>query len=217
MQQDSRARSASNGQQGPKITTRILCIEQDHDIAISIADALLGRGIAVTAVGNAEDAVAAILREAPHLVLFDARAAQASGAELVERLIKVAPRLRSIPFVFLTTRFDRISAFMGRQLGVDDYVTKPIDFDALETTIRSRVRLARADGKPRLSEVTLNHRQVETLTWVARGRTSAQIAKILGLTKRTVDFHLDNARKALGVATRTEAVMKASQGRLIKP
>jgi DNA-binding NarL/FixJ family response regulator len=33
------------------------------------------------------------------------------------------------------------------------------------------------------------------LTWVARGKTSADIAQIIGLTKRTVDFHIDNARE----------------------
>jgi hypothetical protein len=55
------------------------------------------------------------------------------------------------------------------------------------------------------------------LTWVARGKTSAEIAQIIGLTKRTVDFHIDNARGKLGAATRTEAVIKATTGRLIEP
>jgi DNA-binding CsgD family transcriptional regulator len=55
------------------------------------------------------------------------------------------------------------------------------------------------------------------LTWVARGKTSAEIAQILGLTKRTVDFHTDNARGKLGAATRTEAAIKAATGRLIEP
>jgi DNA-binding CsgD family transcriptional regulator len=55
------------------------------------------------------------------------------------------------------------------------------------------------------------------LTWAARGKTSAEIAKILDLTKRTVDFHIDNARGKLGAATRTEAVLKAATGRLIEP
>jgi Bacterial regulatory proteins, luxR family len=36
--------------------------------------------------------------------------------------------------------------------------------------------------------VALNEREVEVLTWVARGKTSAEIAQILGLTKRTVRF-----------------------------
>jgi DNA-binding CsgD family transcriptional regulator len=48
---------------------------------------------------------------------------------------------------------------------------------------------------------------------VARGKTSADIAKITGLSKRTIDFHLDNARVKLGAATRTEAALKAAMGR----
>jgi hypothetical protein len=53
------------------------------------------------------------------------------------------------------------------------------------------------------------------LTWVARGKTSAEIAQILGLTKRTVDFHTDSARGKLGAATRTEAAIKAATGKLL--
>jgi DNA-binding CsgD family transcriptional regulator len=52
---------------------------------------------------------------------------------------------------------------------------------------------------------------------VARGKTSLQIAKILDLSKRTIDFHLDNARVKLGAATRTQAAIKAAVGRLIEP
>jgi DNA-binding CsgD family transcriptional regulator len=37
------------------------------------------------------------------------------------------------------------------------------------------------------------------------------------LTKRTIDFHLDNARNKLGAATCTEAAIKAITGRLIEP
>jgi DNA-binding CsgD family transcriptional regulator len=52
---------------------------------------------------------------------------------------------------------------------------------------------------------------------VARGKTSAQIANELGLVKRTVDFHIDNARTKLGAATRTAAVTKAAAAGLIEP
>jgi DNA-binding CsgD family transcriptional regulator len=76
-------------------------------------------------------------------------------------------------------------------------------------------RLHRADARP--SPVALNDREVETLTWAARGKTSAEIAVILGLSKRTIDFHLDNARNKLGVATRIEAAVKAAIGQLIAP
>jgi DNA-binding CsgD family transcriptional regulator len=68
-----------------------------------------------------------------------------------------------------------------------------------------------------VERVALNEREVEVLTWVARGKTSAEIAQILGLTKRTIDFHTDNARSKLGAATRTEAAIKAASGKLIEP
>jgi len=76
-------------------------------------------------------------------------------------------------------------------------------------------RFHRATARPSL--VSLNEREVETLTWAARGKTSAEIAVILGLSKRTIDFHLDNARNKLGVATRIEAAVKAAIRQLIAP
>ena len=54
------------------------------------------------------------------------------------------------------------------------------------------------------------------VTVLNRGKTSGEIATILGLSKRTVDFHIDNARQKLGVATRIEAVVKASSAGIIK-
>ena len=121
-----------------------------------------------------------------------------------------------MPFVFLTALTDRDNELKGRQLGADDYVTKPIDFDVLAAIITVRLAgVARAEIWPKL--VQLNDREVEMLTWVARGKTSAEIAQILGLAKRTIDFHLDNARTKLGAATRTQAVVKAATDRLIEP
>jgi DNA-binding NarL/FixJ family response regulator len=121
-----------------------------------------------------------------------------------------------MPFVFLTALTDRDNELKGRQLGADDYVTKPIDFELLATIITARLNgVARSALWPKA--VGLNDREIEVLTWVARGKTSAEIAKILSLTKRTVDFHTDNARTKLGAATRTEAVIKAASGRLIEP
>jgi DNA-binding CsgD family transcriptional regulator len=88
--------------------------------------------------------------------------------------------------------------------------------ERLRTIVNARLaRVVRDEIWPKLT--VLNDREIETLTWVARGKTSAEIAKITGLSKRTIDFHLDNARVKLGVATRTEAALKAAIGRLIQP
>jgi DNA-binding CsgD family transcriptional regulator len=55
----------------------------------------------------------------------------------------------------------------------------------------------------------LTDREKEVLTWVARGKTSAETAIILALKERTINFHCDNAMKRLDVITRTQAVAKA--------
>ena len=196
--------------------TKILCIEDDRETASLIAEELTERGYEVSLAQDGREGFAAILKEEPDLVLSDISMPVMSGFEVLERLTALAPRFRSMPFVFLTALSDRDNELRGRRLGADDYVTKPIDFDVLATIITARLaRVARLELRPKLA--ALNDREVETLTWVARGKTSTEIAQILGLSKRTVDFHIDNARAKLGAATRTEAVVKAADGGLIEP
>ncbi len=195
---------------------KILCIEDDRETAALIAEELVDRGYAVTLAHDGREGLAAILKTMPDLVLSDISMPLMSGFELLERLIALAPRFARMPFVFLTALTDRDNELKGRKLGADDYVTKPIDFEVLATIIEARIAgVARAGLWPKL--VALNDREVEVLTWVARGKTSLEIAQILGLTKRTVDFHTDNARAKLNAKTRTEAAIKAAGGRLIEP
>jgi len=117
---------------------------------------------------------------------------------------------------FLTALADRDTELKGRRLGADDFVTKPIDFEMLATILEARLaRVARNEVWSRA--VALNERETDSLTWSARGKTSTEIATILGLSKRTVDFHIENACRKLNVATRIEAAVKAASGRLIDP
>ena len=55
----------------------------------------------------------------------------------------------------------------------------------------------------------LTPRQTEVLQAVARGQTDKEVAKALGLSPRTVEMHVSGAIKALGCATRAEAVHRA--------
>jgi DNA-binding CsgD family transcriptional regulator len=48
-------------------------------------------------------------------------------------------------------------------------------------------------------------RQIEVLTWVARGKTNAEIAKILGLKPKTIGKYLERIYPKLGVENRTAA------------
>ena len=200
----------------PEPRKKILCIEDDRETAALIAEELTDRGYEIYIAHDGREGFASILKNMPDLVLSDISMPVMSGFELLERLIALAPRFSQMPFVFLTALTDRDNELKGRRLGADDYVTKPIDFDVLATIITARLAgVARAGLWPKLIE--LNDREVETLTWAARGKTSAEIAEILGITKRTVDFHVDNARIKLGAPTRTAAVIKAAAGRLIEP
>jgi DNA-binding response OmpR family regulator len=207
-------RSESIAMPSPRKT--ILCIEDDIETAALIGEELVERGFDVDVATDGREGLAAILENRPNLVLCDVSLPFMSGFDVLERLTEVAPDCGYMPFVFLTALTDRENELKGRQLGADDYVTKPIDFDILGAIID--VRLARAPRIPTLSDpVDLNAREIQVLTWAARGKTSAEIAKIINLTKRTVDFHVDNARIKLGVATRIQAAIKATNCRLIEP
>ena len=195
---------------------KILCIEDDRAVAAMVADELTNRGFDAVVAYDGHEGFVAILKLMPDLVLCDISMPIMSGFEVLERLNALAPRLGHIPFVFLTALADRESELRARRLGADDYVTKPIDFDMLEMIINARLAsVARNEMWPKLA--MLSDREIETLTWVARGKTSAEIAVLIGLSKRTVDFHLDSARIKLGASTRTEAAIKAALGKLIEP
>jgi len=195
---------------------RVLCVEDDRDMASLICEELVDRGFEVRAAFNGRDALAAILEEPPDLVLSDVGMPGMSGFELLERLTTMEPRFERMPFVFLTALGDHDSELKGWRLGADDYLTKPVDYDVLAALITARLaRVARTAVWPK--QVGLREREVETLTWAARGKTFWEIGEILGLSKRTVEFHLENARRKLGVATRTQALIKAATGHLIQP
>lgn len=195
---------------------RILCVEDDRDTASLICEELTDRGFSVTLAHNGHDGLACILKDPPDIVLSDVGMPGMSGFELLERLTAMAPRFESIPFLFLTALGDQRSELRGWKLGADDYLTKPVDYEVLAARIGARLaRVARNTVWPK--RVQLREREVETLTWAARGKTFEEIGTILSLSRRTVEFHLDNARRKLGVATRTQALIKAATERLIQP
>ena len=63
--------------------------------------------------------------------------------------------------------------------------------------------------------VKLTEREVEVLRWAGDGKTAGETARILGITERTVIFHIDNALRKLGAANKTAGVLKAAMLRLI--
>jgi DNA-binding response OmpR family regulator len=194
----------------------VLCVDDDREIAGLIAEELADRGFRVSTAFDGGEALEAILTRQPDIALVDVTMPVMSGFDLLKRLAGVAPRLDSMPSVYLTALSGRENELKGRHLGADDYITKPVDFDILTSIVNARLlRVARSAKRP--GEVQLTEREAETLTWAARGKTSFEIGTILGLTKRTVDFHIDNARQKLNASSRMHAAVKAAAGQLIEP
>jgi DNA-binding CsgD family transcriptional regulator len=63
---------------------------------------------------------------------------------------------------------------------------------------------------------SLTQREVEVLTWVARGRSALESAKALGISKRTVDAHVQSAMQKLGASNRAEVVALAVRHHIVE-
>ncbi|MFK3974467.1 helix-turn-helix transcriptional regulator [Pseudomonas sp. NPDC087358] len=61
-----------------------------------------------------------------------------------------------------------------------------------------------------LSYKGLTSREVEVLKWSAEGKTAAEVAMILDLKSRTVNFHIGSAIRKIGVNNKTSAVVQAA-------
>lgn len=61
--------------------------------------------------------------------------------------------------------------------------------------------------------VSLSPRELECLEWSSRGKSAWEIGNIVGISRRTASFHLDNARAKLGVRTIRQAVVRLAEAR----
>ncbi|WP_425294891.1 LuxR family transcriptional regulator [Neomesorhizobium albiziae] len=68
-------------------------------------------------------------------------------------------------------------------------------------------------GNRTVDGVLLTPREYECLQWAARGKSASDIGCILGIKPRTAAFHLDNAKKKLGVRTKNQAVALLASSR----
>jgi DNA-binding CsgD family transcriptional regulator len=70
----------------------------------------------------------------------------------------------------------------------------------------------------RLREADLTRREIEVLSWLAKGKTNRDIGDILGLSPRTVNKHLEHVYAKLGVETRASAAaLMTREGSLPPP
>jgi DNA-binding response OmpR family regulator/DNA-binding CsgD family transcriptional regulator len=116
----------------------ILCIEDEEDLRVDIADELIAANFGVMQAANGSEALKALEKQRPDLVLCDITMPGLGGYDVLKAM-RERGGLSDVPFIFLTALADRNDVLVGKQAGADDYLVKPIDYDLLLATIRTRL------------------------------------------------------------------------------
>jgi two-component system OmpR family response regulator len=172
-------------------TTRALVVDDDPAIADVVALALRHDGFDVDVAENGRDALAAVARRRPDVIVLDVMLPDLDGFEVARRLGEARS---GIPILFLTARDTTDDKVRGLTLGGDDYVTKPFSLQELIARLRTILRRSRRDApaEDRLAfaDVVLDEETHE----VFRGDHRIELA---ATEYRLLRFFLLNPRRAL--------------------
>ncbi len=102
---------------------------------------LLEEGYRILKSTSGTEALGMLRDNSPDLIISDIYMPEMGGFEFYEK-VQGIPGLRSVPFIFLSALSDREHVREGKELGADDYLTKPIDIDELVTTVRGKLKRA---------------------------------------------------------------------------
>ncbi|MFE2261540.1 response regulator [Streptomyces griseosporeus] len=189
----------------------------------------------VAEAGDGAEAVAAVERHAPDVLLLDIRMPVMDGLEAARRVCAAS----ACKVVMLTT-FD-LDEYVYEALyaGASGFLLKDVRRDDLVHAVRvvaagdsllapavtrrlvadlvrrGRARTAEEAAPRRLDALTA--REVEVLRMLARGLTNAEIATTLFVSEHTVKTHVSNVLSKLGLRDRVQAVICAYETGLVTP
>jgi DNA-binding NarL/FixJ family response regulator len=185
---------------------KVLCIEDDPATVELLVEVLEDEGFQTIV---AMDGIEGVRKfsERPDVILCDVDMPQMSGFGVLSELRKSAGLLRNVPFLFITAYGSRESHLQARRMGCDDFLTKPLDFELLVEIVRNQLS---QHSRQTPANFALTDREIEALTWVAKGKSSTDIAVLMKVSERTVNFHINNVIRKLGVATRVQAAIRCA-------
>ncbi|HWT04918.1 MAG TPA: response regulator transcription factor, partial [Xanthomonadales bacterium] len=192
-----------------------VAIVDDHPIVTDgvVANLRASEDIEVVATGaSAADALTIATAHAPDVVILDLELGGKSGLDAIPGIKTASPRTRIVVFSAYAGE-ERVATAFER--GADSYVLKGTPSDELVAVLRAvasggtlippeiAAQLARAVRLPRRDRLT--ERERETLALLAEGLANRAISERLGITERTVKFHVAEILARLGASNRAQA------------
>jgi len=108
------------------MTYKVLIVDDDPDIVTALKFSLELEQIKTVEAYDGEQALASVERDAPDLILLDAMLPQVNGYNIA-RLLKFNEGLRDTPIFMVTARAQQEDRQLGKEIGVDEYITKPFE------------------------------------------------------------------------------------------
>jgi two-component system, NarL family, response regulator LiaR len=198
-------------------------LAEDHAVVREGTRQILDTDASLDVVGEADDGlqtVALVTELRPDIVLLDLGLPGLNGIEVARqlRVLDPAPRV-----LFLSAYDDVDYVIAATEAGAAGYLLKTAHTSAVIAAIHAAARgeiildagLARklaaraSEGSARKDKLTRHEHDV--LSQAAHGLHNREIADRMGVSVRTVETHLTNIFNKLGVASRTEAIVRASQ------
>ncbi len=183
--------------------------------------------IEVVGIGaNGLEALSETARLQPDVVLMDLSMPQMDGVEATKQLRERDPRLG---IVILSAHDEDDHVLRALQAGANGYLLKTSSEEQILKAVKLAAQGQAAILQPEVSRIVLgglkppaatlteplSERELDVLKEVAKDQGNKQIATKLCISDRTVQHHLSNIYGKLNVTSRTGAVLKALQERLI--
>jgi DNA-binding NarL/FixJ family response regulator len=190
----------------------ILIVDGDRQCRSLISRVLKRVGYRTYEAETGEEALAAVKRERPALVVLEVLLPGVSGYEVCRELKDEFGE--TLPIVFVSgTRTEPGDRVAGLLVGGDDYLVKPFDPNELLARVRRLLppRLARGETTRKLTR-----RELDVLSLLVEGLSQPEIANRLFISPKTVGKHIEHILSKLGVHNRAQAVARAVRDELIE-
>jgi two-component system phosphate regulon response regulator PhoB len=137
---------------------KILVVEDEPDILLLLQVHLEQAGYEVKGVETGAQALEALRKGAPDVLILDLMLPDLSGTEVL-RVIREEHQTKGLPVLILTARTDEVDRVVGFELGADDYITKP--FSPREVVLRVRAVLRRVQSRAESDHQRMVHHEID--------------------------------------------------------